>query len=76
VYLIPDFQENFGTKTLVFEDDEVHLFQQLIKEVYDKIMQHDFYEGCGKKTCQWCEFVKTQVLPDSVFNELVGELDE
>jgi DNA helicase-2/ATP-dependent DNA helicase PcrA len=48
----------------------------LIKEVYDKIMQHDFYEGCGKKTCQWCEFVKTQVLPDSVFNELVGELDE
>ncbi len=76
VYLIPDFQENFGSKTLVFEEDEVHQFQQLIKEVYDKIMQHDFYKGCGKKTCQWCAFVKTQVLPSSVFNELIGELDE
>ena len=26
---------------------------------WDKIQGHDFYTGCGKPDCHWCEFVKT-----------------
>lgn len=35
--------------------DELIVKQQ-IKEVWEKIMKHEFSEGCGK--CQWCEFQK------------------
>ncbi|WP_428328644.1 ATP-dependent DNA helicase [Mucilaginibacter sp.] len=30
-----------------------------IKTVYQKIMDHDFNTGCGKKECDWCHFVKS-----------------
>jgi len=27
-----------------------------------KIQDHDFYTGCGKEDCHWCNFVKTNNL--------------
>jgi hypothetical protein len=50
--------------------------ETLIAEVYARIMQHDFYKGCNKKTCDWCQFIKDQVLPESTYNELIGEIDD
>lgn len=53
------------------EDTEVVTTQ--IKEVYQKIMAHDFNTGCGKKECDWCHFVKSNFKQaDGV---LVDELD-
>ena len=53
------------------EDTDVVTTQ--IKEVYQKIMAHDFNTGCGKKECDWCHFVKSNFKQaDGV---LVDELD-
>lgn len=30
--------------------------------VWDKIQAKDFYTGCGKSECHWCNFVKSHQL--------------
>ncbi|HVW94683.1 MAG TPA: ATP-dependent DNA helicase [Mucilaginibacter sp.] len=45
-------------KILITQDDVVEVTNQ-IKDVYGKIMAHDFGTGCGKKECDWCHFVKS-----------------
>lgn len=37
------------------------LMLKLIKEIYDKIMNHEFTEGCNKPDCKWCNFQKQQI---------------
>ncbi len=38
---------------------DVTTVKQQIVEVWEKIQARDFYTGCGKADCHWCEFVKT-----------------
>jgi len=45
-------------KIVISPDDTAEVTGQ-IKTVYQKIMAHDFYIGCGKKECDWCHFVKS-----------------
>jgi DNA helicase-2/ATP-dependent DNA helicase PcrA len=35
---------------------------QQIKTVWQKIQDRDFYTGCGKPDCHWCNFVKENKL--------------
>lgn len=47
-----------------------------ITESYDKIMNHEFYEGCGKPTCHWCNFTIKHELQNRYVDELEAELDD
>ena len=40
-----------------------------------KIRDHDFYTGCGKEDCHWCNFVKTNNLAVAL-NEIEEEETE
>ena len=44
---------------IVISSEDVTLVRQLISEVYGKIKNHQFYEGCNKSDCRWCNFPKT-----------------
>jgi len=44
-------------KVTINPEDEEQVKQQ-IKEVWEKIQQHDFYTGCGKPGCEWCNFAR------------------
>ncbi|MEM7575050.1 MAG: ATP-dependent DNA helicase [Bacteroidota bacterium] len=43
----------------------------LIKASYERIQKQDFYTGCGKESCRWCQFVRDQelVVPPSSLEE-------
>ncbi len=41
-----------------FTLDDISLVKTQIKETYEAIMHHDFYTGCGKEDCQYCNFMK------------------
>ena len=43
----------------------------LIKDSYQRIQEQDFYTGCGKEGCRWCQFVRDQelVVPPSLLEE-------
>jgi len=36
--------------------------REQIQLVWEKIQARDFYTGCGKEDCHWCNFVKTNKL--------------
>jgi DNA helicase-2/ATP-dependent DNA helicase PcrA len=38
--------------------DEIEIVKTQIKHVYQKIMNLEFTEGCGKEDCDWCNFVR------------------
>ncbi len=75
-YLDPNSRGEFLTKKLVFNSEDVNLVRGFIKTSYQKIMNHEFYEGCGEKTCPWCSFVKRNVTQDSLRDVEVEELDD
>jgi len=55
--------------------EDITTVKQQIKMVWDKIQQHDFYTGCGKPDCHWCEFVKTNNMAVAL-HEVIEEPEE
>jgi len=58
-FIEPDKKKNYRKEKIFIQPQDIATVQQQIKTVWDKIHQHDFYTGCGKPDCHWCEFVKT-----------------
>ncbi len=50
--------EVFRKERILIKDEDVRIVKQQIKEVYAKIQNHEFTKGCGRKDCEWCNFVK------------------
>lgn len=75
-YLEPDLSGAFPLKAYNFEDKEIQKFKALLEDVYTRIMQQDFYNGCGKERCHWCNFTKKHITPISFRNEEIEGLDD
>jgi DNA helicase-2/ATP-dependent DNA helicase PcrA len=60
-----DFVEKYEKKNdfikekFIVSDEDVAIVKKQIKEVYTKIMNHEFTQGCGEDDCKWCNFVKS-----------------
>ncbi len=51
-------KEIYKKEKVVITPDDVKIVTKQIEEVYQKIKNHEFNTGCGKKECEWCNFVK------------------
>ena len=61
-FIEPDNKKNYKKeKIFIRPEDEAFVIHQ-ITETWAKIRNHDFYTGCGKEDCHWCNFVKTNKL--------------
>jgi DNA helicase-2/ATP-dependent DNA helicase PcrA len=49
----------YHKEKVVITPQDVHDVTQQIKTVYQRIQEHDFNTGCGRKECDWCHFVKS-----------------
>jgi DNA helicase-2/ATP-dependent DNA helicase PcrA len=47
---------------VIISDNDVAIVIKQISTVWEKIHKRDFYKGCGKDYCYWCNFVKTNNL--------------
>lgn len=61
-FIEPDKKKNYLKKKIVISNEDIATVTQQIKTVWDKIQNRDFYTGCGKEDCSWCDFVKTNKL--------------
>jgi DNA helicase-2/ATP-dependent DNA helicase PcrA len=75
-YLSPDDSNIFQVKTLELDEQDAEAVGNLISSSYERIMAQEFSEGCEKKYCKWCNFVKTQRSPDSFRDEEEELLDD
>jgi DNA helicase-2/ATP-dependent DNA helicase PcrA len=41
-----------------FPKEEVDMVKNQIHQTWEKIQSHDFYTGCGKENCEWCNLTK------------------
>lgn len=61
-FIEPDKKKQYHKRRLMITPEDTTTVKAQIETVWNKIQQRDFYTGCGKPDCHWCEFVKTNNL--------------
>ncbi len=61
-FIEPDKKKNYRKEKLVINPADIETVTQQIMMVWQKIQDREFYIGCGKADCHWCNFVKTNNL--------------
>lgn len=61
-FVEPDKRKTYRKEKVSVSSIDIDLVKQQIREVWVKIQRKDFYTGCGKDDCHWCNFVKTNKL--------------
>lgn len=61
-FIEPDKKKNYRREKLVISPADITTVTEQIVTVWEKIQNKDFYTGCGKPDCHWCNFVKTNNL--------------
>jgi DNA helicase-2/ATP-dependent DNA helicase PcrA len=72
-FIEPDNKKNYKKEKIVIRPDDESFVILQITETWAKIRNHDFYTGCGREDCHWCNFVKTNKLD---INAPVAEEEE
>ena len=62
--------DRYHKEKVVITPQDVAAVTEQIKTVYQKILNHEFSTGCGKKECDWCHFVRSN------FEQSAGVMEE
>src|SRR5690242_5818841 len=57
-FVEPDKSKGFQKRKIFIEPSDITTVKQQLTDVWKKIQARDFYTGCGKEDCTWCNFVK------------------
>ncbi|MDE3253177.1 MAG: hypothetical protein KGO92_10255, partial [Bacteroidota bacterium] len=57
-FIEPDKKKQYRKEIIHISPEDIATVEHQIVAVWSKIQQHDFYTGCGKPDCHWCNFVK------------------
>ncbi len=61
-FIEPNNKDEFEIEKLNITAEDIQQVKDQITKVWEKIQQHDFYTGCGKPGCEWCNFAKDNKL--------------
>jgi DNA helicase II / ATP-dependent DNA helicase PcrA len=67
-FVEPDKKKDYRKEKIVITPEDCNIVKEQIVTAWEKIQAKDFYTGCGKEDCRWCNFVKD--------NELAIELHD
>jgi len=67
-FVEPDNKKRYQKRKLYITSEDTTTVIQQITDTWYKIQNHEFYTGCGKSDCHYCNFIKT--------NELYTDLHE
>ena len=74
-FIEPDKNNVYRHLPVRVQPEDITTVTQQIITVWNKIQAHDFYTGCGKPDCHWCNFVKTNKMAIALYEiePVVGE---
>lgn len=75
-YLDLDNEGKLFEHQVKISTQEVKDFKQLLSDSYQRIMDQEFYTGCGKETCEWCQFVTENINPPGLSSKEIEALDD
>jgi DNA helicase II / ATP-dependent DNA helicase PcrA len=61
-FIEPDKKKNYRKEKLIITPADIITVIEQITSTWEKIQNREFYTGCGKDDCHWCNFVKTNKL--------------
>jgi DNA helicase-2/ATP-dependent DNA helicase PcrA len=61
-FIEPDKKKNYRREKVVITPADITTVAEQIASTWEKIQNREFYIGCGKEDCHWCNFVKTNNL--------------
>ncbi|MET0394455.1 MAG: ATP-dependent DNA helicase [Chitinophagaceae bacterium] len=61
-FIEPDKKKHYRKEKVVITPADITTVTQQISDTWQKIQDRDFYTGCGKPDCHWCQFVRTNNL--------------
>jgi len=61
-FVEPDKKGEYRKEKIVINPQDMETVKQQLTDVWHKIQARDFYTGCGKEDCHWCNFVKNNKL--------------
>ncbi len=61
-FIEPDKKKNYRKEKLIITPADITTVTEQITTTWEKIQNREFYTGCGKDDCHWCNFVKTNKL--------------
>jgi DNA helicase-2/ATP-dependent DNA helicase PcrA len=75
-FIEPDKKKIYRKEKIVISPEDITTVTQQIKTVWQKIQERDFYTGCGKPDCHWCNFVKDNRMAIALHDLDEGETAE
>ncbi|MFT3979481.1 MAG: ATP-dependent DNA helicase [Ferruginibacter sp.] len=61
-FIEPDKKKEYRKEKIVISPADTETVKQQVTHTWAKIQARDFYTGCGKEDCHWCNFVKSNHL--------------
>jgi DNA helicase-2/ATP-dependent DNA helicase PcrA len=61
-FIEPNNDGGFDKKFIAITKEQEVFVKDQIRNAWEKIQAHDFYTGCGKPECHWCNFIKDHKL--------------
>ncbi len=61
-FIEPDSKKGYVKEKLVITSEEIDIVTRQITDTWHKIQNRQFYTGCGKPDCDYCNFIKTNEL--------------
>jgi DNA helicase-2/ATP-dependent DNA helicase PcrA len=58
-FIEPDKKKEYQKAKINISPEDITTVTQQITSTWQKIQDREFYTGCGKPDCHWCNFVKT-----------------
>jgi DNA helicase-2/ATP-dependent DNA helicase PcrA len=75
-FVEPNKKKAFEKVSIAITDADITTVTQQVQTVWQKIQDKDFYTGCGKPECHWCNFVKNNQLTVALHEIPSGDLEE
>ena len=61
-FVEPDKKGAYRKEKIIITPQDIETVKQQVVTTWEKIQARDFYTGCGKEDCYWCNFVKDNKL--------------
>lgn len=61
-FIEPNNKKAYIKQKLFIKPEDEAIVTRQVTETWAKIQNHEFYTGCGKEDCHWCNFVKNNKL--------------
>lgn len=72
-FIEPDKSGQYKKEMIVINANDIDTVKKQLTDVWHKIQNRDFYTGCGKEDCHWCNFVKNNKLAIALHDIEEGE---